>query len=33
VVLTLAVLQAERLAAHRSAQRQQELVLPAGQPG
>src|SRR5256885_2365398 len=33
VVLTLAVLQAERLAAHRSAQGRQELVLPAGQPG
>src|SRR5438477_5897695 len=33
VVLTLAVLQAERLAAHRSAQGRQELVLPLGQPG
>jgi cytochrome c oxidase assembly protein subunit 15 len=32
-VLTLAILQAERLAARRSEQAPQELVLPAGQTG
>jgi hypothetical protein len=33
VVLTLAVIQAERLAAGRIAQGRQDLVLPVGQPG
>jgi cytochrome c oxidase assembly protein subunit 15 len=33
VVLTLAILQAERLAAHRTKTDRQKLVLPLGQPG
>jgi cytochrome c oxidase assembly protein subunit 15 len=33
VVLTLAVLQTERLVARRMAQGPQKLVLPVGQPG
>jgi cytochrome c oxidase assembly protein subunit 15 len=33
VVLTLAILQAERLAARRTETDRQKLVLPLGQPG